>query len=140
MGIAGAIRTAAEQAPELGDRLAGPAQILDVGTGVGWLAVALARQYPDARVVGIDIFEPALELARGNVAAEHLQDRIELRRQDVLSLDRAGVRRRLAGAAVPARGDRAARPGRGARRAETRRLADRRHLRRRPAPTGSRSC
>ena len=72
--------------PGLGDRLAGPAQILDVGTGVGWLAVALARAYPEARVVGIDIFAPALELARGNVAAEHWQDRVELRRQDVLSL------------------------------------------------------
>ena len=67
MGVAAAIRTAAEQVPALGDRLAGPAQILDVGTGVGWLAVALARAYADARVVGIDIFEPALELARANV-------------------------------------------------------------------------
>ena len=87
MGIAGAIRSAAEQVPALGDRLAGPAQILDVGTGVGWLAVALARAYADARVVGIDIFEPALDLARANVDAEKLQDRIELRQQDVLSLD-----------------------------------------------------
>ena len=38
------------------------------GTGVGWLAVALARAYPEARVVGIDIFPPALELARANVS------------------------------------------------------------------------
>ena len=67
--------------PRLGDRLAGPAEILDVGTGVGWLAVALARAYADARVVGIDIFEPALDLARANVSAENLQDRIELRRR-----------------------------------------------------------
>lgn len=89
MGIAPAIRIAAEQTPALSDRLAGGAQILDVGTGVGWLAVALARSYPAAQVVGIDIFEPALELARGNVAAEQLQDRIELRGQDVLSLDPA---------------------------------------------------
>ena len=87
MGVATAIGIAAEQTPELGGRLGGAAQILDVGTGVGWLAVALARAYPDARVVGIDIFEPALELARDNVAAERLQDRIELRRQDVLGLD-----------------------------------------------------
>jgi SAM-dependent methyltransferase len=42
-------------------------------------------------VVGIDIFEPALELARSNVAAEHLTDRIELRRQDVLNLDQRPV-------------------------------------------------
>jgi len=91
MSIVGAIKTAAEQTPELADRLVGPAQILDVGTGVGWLAVALAHQYPDARVVGIDIFEPALELARSNVAAEHLPDRIELRRQDVLTLAESPV-------------------------------------------------
>jgi len=91
MGIAPAIRIAAEQNPELSDRLAGGAQILDVGTGVGWLAVALARAYADARVVGIDIFEPALDLARANVSAENLQDRIELRRQDVLRLAQTPV-------------------------------------------------
>ena len=86
MSVAAAVAVAADQTPGLAERLAGPADILDVGTGVGWLAVALARAYADARIVGIDIFEPALELARANVTTERLDGGIELRRQDVLTL------------------------------------------------------
>lgn len=87
MSVAAAVAVAADQTPRLAERLAGPADVLDVGTGVGWLKVALARAYAEARIVGIDIFEPALELARANVAAERLEGRIELRRQDVLTLE-----------------------------------------------------
>jgi SAM-dependent methyltransferase len=70
--------------PEL---LAAPdAALLDVGTGTAWLAIALARAYPELRVVGIDVFGPALELARGNVAAAGLAQRIDLRTQDVTQM------------------------------------------------------
>jgi SAM-dependent methyltransferase len=62
------------------------ARFLDVGTGTGWLAVATARAYPAASIVGIDPFTTALELARSNVAAEGLAERIELRHLDVLEL------------------------------------------------------
>ena len=61
-------------------------RILDIGTGTGWLAIALAEAYPQARVVGIDVFAPALELARANVRAASLDDRIELRQQDARAL------------------------------------------------------
>lgn len=44
------------------------AQFLDVGTGVGHLAIAMCRQFPNLRVVGIDPFETALELARPSPA------------------------------------------------------------------------
>lgn len=59
---------------------------LDVGTGVGLLAVSAADVWPDARIVGIDIWEPSLERARANVAHARLEDRIELRRQDVVDV------------------------------------------------------
>lgn len=86
--LAGAIADAAAQLGELADRLAGPqATFLDVGTGVGWLAIALARHYPQLRVVGIDILEPALELARANVDHAGLGERITLRRTSVTDLD-----------------------------------------------------
>jgi SAM-dependent methyltransferase len=60
---------------------------LDVGTGTGWLAMALARAYPSLQVIGIDVFEPALELARRNVTREGLAERVQLRLQDVVTLD-----------------------------------------------------
>ena len=73
-------------APTLAEQLTGEVRILDIGTGTGWLAIALAEAYPEARVVGIDIFAPALELARANVSAANLDGRVELRQQDALAL------------------------------------------------------
>jgi SAM-dependent methyltransferase len=86
--IAGAVGAAAARDLDgLAGRLSAPgATFLDVGTGTAWLAIALAEAFPELRVVGIDVFEPALELARGNVAAAGLDDRIELRSQDVVQL------------------------------------------------------
>lgn len=77
-------------APQLGldGRLGdGDAAFLDLGTGVGWLAAAMAMSWPELRVVGVDRFEPALELARANLAAAGLTDRVELRTADAADLD-----------------------------------------------------
>ena len=54
---------------------------LDVGTGVGRLSIAMARRWPSLKVVGVDTWAPSLALARDNIAAAGLQDRIELREQ-----------------------------------------------------------
>jgi len=77
---------------DLGRRLAEPgARILDVGTGVGALAVAYAETFPAAHVVGIDLSERALRLAEATVAASAAASRVELRRLDVAELaDEAG--------------------------------------------------
>lgn len=61
-------------------------EILDVGTGVGLLAIALAEQWPDANVVGIDIWQPALDRAHRNVAGAGLGDRVQIYDQDVTTL------------------------------------------------------
>lgn len=72
---------------DLGPALHAPgARFLDVGTGTGWLAIALARSYPEVHVVGLDVFDTPLALARGNVAAAGLEERVELRFGDVLEL------------------------------------------------------
>ncbi len=87
MGIAGAVRVAQGVVPQLDERLTSPRpRILDVGVGTGWLAIALAHAYPTARVVGVDVFAPALDLARVNVVQEGLQDRVELRLADASDL------------------------------------------------------
>ncbi len=85
--IATAIRAAEDDLEDLSAMLRSPgAALLDVGTGTGWLSIALAQTYPSARVVGLDLFETALELARQNVASEGLAGRVELRLQDVTQL------------------------------------------------------
>ena len=75
---------------ELGDlaaRLARPeARCLDVGVGVAALAIALCRELPMIRVVGLDLGDAQLALARQNVASAGLQDRIELRKLAVQEL------------------------------------------------------
>ncbi|WP_458425652.1 methyltransferase domain-containing protein [Methylorubrum extorquens] len=71
----------AAERPALAVALTG--RFLDVGTGVGGIALEAAAKWPSLHVVGLDIWEPALELARANVAASPYRSRIELRRQDV---------------------------------------------------------
>jgi SAM-dependent methyltransferase len=73
--------------PELRNTLQRPGTFLDIGTGVGWLAIEVARAWPAMRVVGIDPWEPALVLARENLAQSDVADRVELRMQSVEQLD-----------------------------------------------------
>ena len=75
----------AAAAPEL----AGVRSFLDVGTGIGLLAIAAAGVWPQAAVVGIDIWGPALDTAAANIRAAGLADRVTIRDQDVTALDDA---------------------------------------------------
>lgn len=81
-GFPTALARFAPEIPGLAARLeANDGSFLDVGTGVGRLSIAMARRWPLLRVVGIDRWAPSLALARGNVAAAGLEERIELREQ-----------------------------------------------------------
>ena len=85
--IAGIVAAASGHLDGLAEALAAPdAALLDVGTGTGWLAMAFAQAFPAAHVVGIDIYERSLALARQNVAAAGLSDRVELRSEDATRL------------------------------------------------------
>lgn len=53
-----------------------PIVIMDVGTGSGCLAVALAREFQHARLIASDISLPALDVARRNATAHGVIDRI----------------------------------------------------------------
>ena len=62
-----------------------PRRILEVGVGSGAVCGALALELPEAEIVGTDISESALEIARGNLASLGVAERCELRRADLVS-------------------------------------------------------
>ncbi|MCP4715099.1 MAG: peptide chain release factor N(5)-glutamine methyltransferase, partial [Deltaproteobacteria bacterium] len=53
-------------------------RVLDIGTGSGALAVALARELTTVSVVGLDVSPGALAVAQRNINACGLQDRVQL--------------------------------------------------------------
>jgi release factor glutamine methyltransferase len=56
----------------------GPRRLLDVGTGSGAIALAIADELPECEVVATDTSPGALEVARANAARLGLADRVEL--------------------------------------------------------------
>lgn len=62
-----------------------PATIVDVGTGSGCIAVALAVHLPQATVCAIDLSPAALVVARRNVERHGVADRVRLIAGDVLT-------------------------------------------------------
>jgi release factor glutamine methyltransferase len=58
--------------------------IADVGTGSGCIAVALARELPQARIVATDISAAALEVAQRNVERHGVSERVRLLQTDLL--------------------------------------------------------
>jgi len=66
--------------------------IVDVGTGSGCIAIALARELPRAEIHAVDISERALRVARRNAARQKAR-RIEFHRSDLLSAFRGTGRK-----------------------------------------------
>ena len=66
-----------------GDR-ALPTTIIDVGTGSGCIAIALAKKLPTAEISALDISPDALEVARGNAALHQVEKKVRFFEGDLL--------------------------------------------------------
>jgi len=59
-------------------------RIVDVGTGSGCIALALAKELPDAEIHATDISPDALEIGRANAARHQLEHRVHFHQTDLL--------------------------------------------------------
>ena len=64
---------------------ASPLRIADIGTGSGCIALALAKELPQAEIHATDISQAALQVARANAARHQLESRIRFRETDLLA-------------------------------------------------------
>ena len=67
-------------------KIAGSGAILDVGTGSGAIAIALAHELPEARIDAIDISPAALAVAEANARHNGLAERVNFRQADLYHL------------------------------------------------------
>jgi SAM-dependent methyltransferase len=71
-----ALAPALASVPEIDSVLRVPGtRIADIGCGAGWSTIALARAYPSAAVLGVDVDEPSIEAATANAEATGVADR-----------------------------------------------------------------
>ena len=83
-----------EETRELDEKIIGVAKIfrdlfavrtiVDVGTGSGCIAITLALEHPEMRIIATDISNDALEVARGNAKRHGVIDRITFLQGDGL--------------------------------------------------------
>ena len=66
-----------EQLPDISARLDDGGTILDLGCGTGWSTVALARRFPNARVIGVDLDHASISEARQNASDSRIGERVE---------------------------------------------------------------
>lgn len=61
-------------------------RIVDVGTGSGCIALALAHELRNAEIHAVDLSSDALEIARANAARLQLSERVSFAESDLLSI------------------------------------------------------
>jgi SAM-dependent methyltransferase len=77
--------------PDPEGRLAsGSARILDVGCGLGWSSIGIARALAGAHIDGVDLDRASIKAARSLAAAHALTDRVTFEVRDAASLAGAG--------------------------------------------------
>jgi 2-polyprenyl-3-methyl-5-hydroxy-6-metoxy-1,4-benzoquinol methylase len=67
-----------------------PARIADVGCGLGWSSIGMARAYPKVSVDGLDLDATSVRIARRNAAEAGLGDRVRFVAADAASPELEG--------------------------------------------------
>jgi 2-polyprenyl-3-methyl-5-hydroxy-6-metoxy-1,4-benzoquinol methylase len=75
--------------PEVSARLAG-GKVLDVGCGLGWSTVSIAKAFPTVRVDGVDFDLASIEAAHEIAEREGVSDRVRFEVRDAAELAGAG--------------------------------------------------
>src|SRR5690606_24649917 len=73
---------------DIAERLRDGGRILDAGCGVGWSSIALAKRFPAAPIVAVDLDVAAIDAARRNAEAAGVDDRIRFVRGDASEMSR----------------------------------------------------
>ena len=68
-------------------RRTGAKRIMDMATGTGDLAVALAKHIDGSHILGVDLSEKMLDVAREKIRRQGLDERIVLQQRDAEQLD-----------------------------------------------------
>lgn len=61
-----------------------PATLLDIGTGSGCIAISVAKNIKDIRILATDISEKALEIAKKNAKFHRVENKIFFQKRDLL--------------------------------------------------------
>ena len=72
-----------EQLPDIESQLEAGGTIVDAGCGTGWSTIALARRFPRAVVLGVDLDAASIEEARRNAETAGVADRVRFECADV---------------------------------------------------------
>ena len=62
-------------------------KILDIGTGSGALAISLAREFINAKIMAIDISEEAIKVAKININNKKLNNQIQLKQTTIENIN-----------------------------------------------------
>jgi 2-polyprenyl-3-methyl-5-hydroxy-6-metoxy-1,4-benzoquinol methylase len=78
--------------PDIHERLQAdpPALVADIGCGMGWSSISIARAYPKVRVDGFDLDEDSITEAKANAEAEDLTDRVTFQVRDAADPELSG--------------------------------------------------
>jgi release factor glutamine methyltransferase len=80
------VETVAKRLKGEGGERKAAVKIVDVGTGSGCIAIALAKKLPNVEITALDASREALEVARGNAALHKIEKNIRFLESDLLEI------------------------------------------------------
>lgn len=76
--------------PDAADRLRNGGRVADLACGAGWSSISIAREFPKATVVGVDVDHHSIARARANAEAAGVAERVTFQLADAANSQGAG--------------------------------------------------